>query len=75
MKRLILLQAFLLLVLFAGAQSLEEIARKSYDATGQAALEKAQTITITATAFMGPMDMTMLIMRKNPDKIRVTMNI
>ncbi|MDX9928615.1 MAG: hypothetical protein RBS37_02055 [Bacteroidales bacterium] len=73
MKRLVLSLTMLAVLTTLGAQSLEEIARKNYEATGQAAFAEAQTVTIHAKAYQGGMEIPMVISMKKPDKVRITM--
>ena len=75
MKRVFAISAALMLTLLAGAQSLQEIIQKNYEATNQAAFEKAQTIVISARAYQGGMEIPMVISIKNPDMVRINMTV
>jgi outer membrane lipoprotein-sorting protein len=75
MKRVFAITAALMLTLLTGAQSLQEIIQKNYEATNQAAFEKAQTIVISARAYQGGMEIPMVISMKNPDMVRINMTV
>lgn len=74
MKRLSFMFVGMLLTIGLGAQTLEEIAKKSFDASKQGAYEKVQTVTIVMKAYQSGMEMPMTMQMKKPDKIRVSVS-
>ena len=74
MKRLSIIFVGLLLSAGIGAQTLEEIAKKNFDASKMGAYEKVQTITVNMKAYQSGMEMPMTIQMKKPDKVRITVS-
>lgn len=75
MKRLLFAQIGLILSLAISAQSLEEITKKSHEASKQEAFDKAETVSITMKAYQMGNEMSMNMVTKKPDKIRTTITV
>jgi outer membrane lipoprotein-sorting protein len=75
MKRLLFAQIGLILSLAISAQSLEEITKKSHEASKQDAYDKAETVNITMKAYQMGNEMSMNMLTKKPDKIRTTVTV
>lgn len=71
MKKLMALLAAFLMASVCSAQSLDEIANKYYAANGIETLEKAQTLTMKGIISQMGMEMTITIMLKKPNKVKV----
>lgn len=74
MKKLLFVSLLLLTVASLGAQTLEEIVKRNYEASSMEAYKNASTVKITAKALQGGMEIPMVISIKNPDKVRVEMS-
>ncbi|MBM3420630.1 MAG: hypothetical protein FJY11_05785 [Bacteroidetes bacterium] len=75
MKRVILFLFIVLAGYSVNSQTLEDIVRQNYHASGQEAFANAKSIRITARAYQGGMEIPMTISMKSPGKVRVEMSL
>jgi len=76
MKRTFILTALMLFAFIGShAQSLDEVLKKHYAATGQEKIAAVKTFYVKAKMSMMGMDMPMIIQMKKPDKFRIEMEV
>jgi len=75
MKKIAFIAIGLIFSISLGAQTLEEIVKKNYDASKYAAYEKVKTLTMEMKAYQQGMEMAMTTQMKKPDKVRITISV
>jgi len=75
MKKLLVLGTAILMASVCGAQTLDEIINKNYSALGAEALEKAKTIYMEGRASQMGMEIPMVMLMKQPDKVKVVTTV